>query len=132
MLTQKQETFCLAYMKTGNASEAYRRAYDAARMKPETVNRKAKELLDNGKIRARLDELRKPVVDAAQITYESHLTRLKELSDAAFEAGQFAAAIKAEESRGKVAGLYVDRIKADVTHRTLAEELSSLNDEDDD
>lgn len=26
-LTQRQEAFCLAFIKTGNASEAYRRAY---------------------------------------------------------------------------------------------------------
>jgi len=35
--TQKQENFCLAYIECGNASEAYRRAYDAEYMKPETV-----------------------------------------------------------------------------------------------
>ena len=29
-LTQKQENFCLAYIETGNASEAYRKAYNAA------------------------------------------------------------------------------------------------------
>ena len=28
-LTQKQENFCLAYIETGNASEAYRKAYNA-------------------------------------------------------------------------------------------------------
>ena len=61
-MTPKQEAFCLAYVETGNASEAYRRAYDAARMKPGTVNRKAKELLDNGKIAARVDELRSELV----------------------------------------------------------------------
>lgn len=37
-LTPKQETFCLAYIETGNASEAYRQAYDAENMKPDTVN----------------------------------------------------------------------------------------------
>jgi len=57
-LTLKQETFCTAYIATGNASEAYRRAYDTQRMKAESVNRKAKELMDNGKIAARLSTLR--------------------------------------------------------------------------
>ena len=36
-LTPKQENFCLAYLETGNASEAYRRAYDVANMKPESI-----------------------------------------------------------------------------------------------
>ena len=56
-LTPKQESFCLAYIETGNASEAYRQAYDAKNMKPETINRKAKVELDKGKIRARVEEL---------------------------------------------------------------------------
>lgn len=56
-LTPKQEKFCQVYIETGNASEAYRRSYDAKNMKPESINRKAKELLDNGKISARIKEL---------------------------------------------------------------------------
>jgi len=45
-LTPKQETFCLEYLKTGNASEAYRIAYDAKDMKPATINRRAKDLIE--------------------------------------------------------------------------------------
>jgi len=40
-LTIKQEAFCQAYIEKGNASEAYRMAYAADKMKPETVNRNA-------------------------------------------------------------------------------------------
>lgn len=36
-LTIKQEAFCQAYIETGNASEAYRTAYAADKMKPEAV-----------------------------------------------------------------------------------------------
>lgn len=109
-LTAKQESFCIAYIETGNASEAYRRVYSAEKMKPETVNRKAKDLMDNGKIAARLAEIRQPVVDAAQITLQSHLQRLAELSEAAEEQGQFSAAITAETNRGRVAGLYTEKV----------------------
>ena len=31
-LTEKQEAFCRAFVETGNASEAYRRSYDAKNM----------------------------------------------------------------------------------------------------
>lgn len=108
-LTAKQEGFCLAYLETGNASEAYRRAYDAENMKPETVNKRASELLDNGAIAGRLAELRGPVVKAAQMTLEAHLEALKVLRDRAAEAGQYGAAITAETNRGKAAGLYTER-----------------------
>lgn len=74
--TPKQEAFCLAYLKTGNASEAYRLSYNAGKMKPETVNRKAKELLDNGKIAARLNELNSAAVTDAVMTRQQALERL--------------------------------------------------------
>lgn len=70
MLTPKQERFCNAYMETGNASEAYRRAYSCGEMKAETVHRKAKELLDNGKIAARIREIQKRQERKSDITRE--------------------------------------------------------------
>ena len=104
-LTPKQEIFCLAYRKSGNASEAYRQAYDAGKMKPETINRTAKELLDNGKIAARLAELRAPAVETAQITLQGHLKDLAEIRDAAMASDNHGAAVSAEVARGKAPGL---------------------------
>lgn len=108
-MTPKQESFCLAYIETGNASEAYRRAYNAGKMKPETINRTAKELLDTHKIAARIAELRAPVVERAQITLEQHLADLKRLRDKAEREGKFSAAVTAEMARGKASGLYVEK-----------------------
>lgn len=118
-LTAKQENFCLAYLESGNASEAYRAAYATETMKPATVNRSAKELLDNPKIAARLAELRKPVIQAAQITLESHLARLHALSEAAESERQYGAAINAEIARGKAAGIHVEKSEHMVTTREL-------------
>lgn len=56
-LTLKQEKFSQEYIQCGNASEAYRRAYNAKNMKPEVINVKAIELLKNGNISVRLQEL---------------------------------------------------------------------------
>lgn len=111
-LTPKQEKFCLEYLKTGNASEAYRRAYDASKSKPESVNRLAKAMLDNVKIASRIDELKKPAVQEAMFTFESHLKRLEDLSRGAESAEQFSAAINAEIHRGKAAGFYSADTKA--------------------
>lgn len=110
-LTQKQEAFCLAYIETGNASEAYRRSYNAEKMNANSIGRKAKELIDNVKITARLEELRAPVRKKALLTLEGHLARLNHLSMKAEKAEQFGPAIKAEESRGKAAGLYVEKVE---------------------
>ena len=124
-LTQKQENFCLAYIETGNASEAYRRAYNAQRMKPETINRAAKELIDNSKITARIEELRGPVVEAAGITLARHLEELARLRDEARAAGQLSAAINAEISRGKASGLYIDKKEVDL-HQSAAAEVEII------
>ena len=111
MLTQKQEVFCLAYIETGNASEAYRRAYAAEKMKPESINRKAKELMDSGKIAARIAELRAPAVAKAGITLEQHLADLQRLRDLAEADGKYSAAVSAELARGKASGLHVERVQ---------------------
>lgn len=67
-LTQKQEAFCLAYIETGGASEAYRRAFNTSAMKPETINRRAFDLMNNGKITARITSLREAVASKTVVS----------------------------------------------------------------
>ena len=110
MLTQKQEAFCLAYINSANASEAYRQAYGCGKWKPESVNRKAFDMLQDVKIVARIAELRKVAADKAGYTLAEHMKRLKLLSERAEDENQLAAAIKAEELRGKVSGFYTDNV----------------------
>ena len=105
-LTPKQEAFAQAYVETGNASEAYRRSYDAANMRPEALHVEASRLLADPKVSLRIAHLRKVATEATQVTLTSHLRKLAELRNRATTKGQFAAAISAEIGRGKVAGLY--------------------------
>lgn len=67
-LTVKQENFCNYYIETGNASEAYRRAYSCATMRPETINHAAHELLVNRKVAARVSQLRAELKEHSDIT----------------------------------------------------------------
>lgn len=108
-LTPKQEAFCLVYFETGNASEAYRRAYNVKTTNEATINRSAKSIADNPKIIARVRELQKPALEKAMMTVESHLAELKSLRDKAAQVEQFSAAIKAEMARGTVSGFYVQK-----------------------
>ena len=80
-LTIKQENFCNYYIESGNASDAYRRAYSCEKMKDETVNIKASELLNNGKISVRVKELQEEQKNKSDITKERIL---QELSSIAF------------------------------------------------
>ncbi len=114
MLTSKQESFCHAIVSGMSQADAYRAAYAASNMLPATVQNKAHVLAKNGEIAARVAALRKPAVEAAQITLKSHLKRLNDLSGMAETEKQYSAAIAAEVSRGKASGLYVEK-REDVT-----------------
>lgn len=56
-LTQKQENFVQALVSGKSQREAYKEAYNAANMKDSTVDKRACELLKNGKVAARYNEL---------------------------------------------------------------------------
>ena len=105
-LTPKMEAFCLEFAQTGNASDAYRKAYNAERMKPETVSRTAHELAQSPKIAARLSQLRSDSRKRAGITLAEHIRDLKNLRNLAAQAKQYGPAVSAEMARGKVSGLY--------------------------
>tara|TARA_R100000734_G_C3309110_1_gene99762 strand:- start:310 stop:780 length:471 start_codon:yes stop_codon:yes gene_type:complete len=68
-LTPKQRKFTEEYVNTGNASEAYRRAYDVSKTTSnEVIAVKASELLKNGNISVRVKELQKKEAESFQIT----------------------------------------------------------------
>lgn len=76
-LSVKQENFCNYYIECGNASEAYRRAYSCSNMKDESINVKAVELLNNGKITVRVKEIQEELKKKSDITKEEVLNMLK-------------------------------------------------------
>ena len=108
-LTPKQERFCLELVKTGNATEAYRQAYNTERMTPGSINVRACELSSNGKVAVRLSQLRSSLRAEGEISLLEHMNELKLLRDMAKELSQVSAAIKAEENRGRVSGHYTER-----------------------
>lgn len=113
-LTHKQEAFCIAYIECGNASDAYRSAYNAENMKPETVNRNAKTLMDNSKIATRLAELREPIMHRHNVTVDSLVAELEEARQVALgaETPQSSAAVAATMGKAKLCGLDKQVIEA--------------------
>ncbi|MDH0520856.1 terminase small subunit [Achromobacter xylosoxidans] len=106
-LTPKQEAFALAYLETGNASEAYRRAYNAAKMKPAVVAVKASELLAHGKVSVRVAELQASHAERHKLTVDDLLRELEEARQAALtaESVQSSAAVAATMGKAKLLGL---------------------------
>lgn len=116
-LTIKQEAFCFAYVETGNASEAYRVVYEAQNMKPETVNRKAKELLDHPKVSAKIDELRADAAKRNEVTVDDLVIELENARKVALSlpTPQVSAAVTATMGKAKLLGLIAD--KTEITGR---------------
>ena len=76
-MTQRQVRFALAYIETGNASEAYRQAYPRSRAwRPKTVWEHASRLLADGKVQARVADLRARAESAAVATRQEVLEML--------------------------------------------------------
>ena len=57
-LTPKQEAFAIAFVETGDATAAYRAAYDTEGMQPATIKRSAFDVRHNTKVAARIHQLR--------------------------------------------------------------------------
>lgn len=120
-LTQKQEMFAIAYIETGNASEAYRRAYNAANMKPESINVNACKLLADAKVAQRVDDLRKAQVERLSLTVDDLIAELDEARQIALTAAkpQSSAAVSATLGKAKLLGMLVDKVDMAVTAKPL-------------
>lgn len=106
-LTIKQETFCNAYVETGNASEAYRQAY-GTKGKPETVARSAHELFGNPKVTARIADLRGKVEAIHGVTIASLIAELEEARLVGKGRDQASAMVQATLGKARLAGLDKD------------------------
>ena len=113
-LTPKQEKFCQVYIETGNASEAYRQAYNTEKMKPESVNSKGYQLLKQVQITARLDELRAEHKKRHEITVDTLVAELEEARKLAFETDKASAAVQATMGKAKLLGLVVEKQETNV------------------
>lgn len=70
-LTEKQEKFCQFYLDTdGNASEAYRMAYDASNMQPATIWSAASAMLAKHKVSIRIEQIKAERAQASKIERE--------------------------------------------------------------
>ena len=100
-----------------SATEAYRLAYDASGMRSATVNRMAKDVMDNHKIAARIDELRAPAIEKAKKEFgynlESLLDELDLARSRALSASpiQASAAISATLGKARLLGFLTSKIE---------------------
>jgi len=106
-MTPKQEKFAQLYVELGSAAEAYRQTYKVDRMKPETVYQRAHDLLQNGKIKVRIETIREAARERNLVTVDSLLAELEEARKIALgaETPQTGAAVSATMGKAKLVGL---------------------------
>ena len=56
-----------------------------------------------------IDKLHEERLQKHEVTYAKHIAELDRIKDKALKKGSFSSAVNAEVSRGKAAGLYIDR-----------------------
>ena len=75
-LTSKQEKFIQALVAGKSQRQAYKEAYNATKMKDETIDTRACELLKNSKVKARYNELLEEHKNKALYTREEMVNDL--------------------------------------------------------
>jgi phage terminase small subunit len=108
-LTPKQEAFACAFVETGNASEAYRRAYNAAKMKTTSINVNACKLLADANVSLRVAELKAEHAERHKFTINDMVAQLDEDREFARELETPSAAVSASMGKAKVLGFLTDK-----------------------
>ena len=113
-LTPKQEVFAMAYVESGNASKAYKAAYDVnENTSDNTISVEASKLRNTPKITLRILELQELAQERHSITVDSLTDELEQARLTASEAGQASAMVAASMGKAKLHGLLTD--KAEIT-----------------
>ena len=76
-LTHKQELFAQHVAEGDTYADAYKKAYNAKKMAINTIYVKSSELMANGKVTVRIEELKKDAVKRSQITIDQVLNEMR-------------------------------------------------------
>ena len=110
-LTTKQHKFAVLLVTKGDRMSAKECAIEAGFS--EKSAQQAAANLTNPKmfplVVSEIERLRREWEQKYKVTYGRQIRRFDDLSRGAEEAGNWAAAVAAEKSRGQAAGLYIDR-----------------------
>lgn len=128
-LTIKQEKFFGLFVELGNASEAYRQAYNASKMTEKQIWEEASKLLKSPKVAQRLKEFREKQEEKLQLTVSDLIKELEETKKVALSAmiPQCGAAISATMGKAKLLG-FLDKKDEGKDKEDLATALNKLID----
>ena len=103
-MTPKQAEFVRWYFELGNASEAYKRAYNS-KAKPNTLHRKANDLLKHPTIKAEVITMQDQARARNRVTIDNVIAELEEARQTAKQVGNASAMVSATMGKAKLLGL---------------------------
>lgn len=109
----KHEKFCQFFIETGNASEAYRRAFPDSKMKDNSLHVEASRLLNSPTVSLRVLELRNEHRERHKVTVDDLIKELEEARQAGLSFENASAMVAATMGKAKLLGL--DKQLIDVT-----------------
>ncbi len=107
-LTPKENTFARLYVETGNATEAYRQAYDH-NGNDATACRGAHDVLHRQTVAAYVGDLQAEHRERHKVTVDQLTDQLEKARQVAMDNRNAAAAVQAIMGKAKLHGLLVDR-----------------------
>lgn len=105
-LSAFEEKFCLEFIETLNASEAYRRSYSVENMSQKSVNDEASRVLNRPGVASRIASVQAEHVKDRKISLAWYYEQLLQLYYHARSGGQDGQARKSLELLGKYLGLH--------------------------
>ena len=109
-LTAKQEAFARAYIETGNASEAYRRAYTPKRMSPKAIQVESARLVAHPSISLAIQASRDATAAKHEVTKDFLVEKLLKIATKAEESSRsYPSAVAALMGVSKITGHITDK-----------------------
>lgn len=111
-LTVKQRKFAENVVSGMNLADSYRNSYDASDMKPASVQRRAAELMVDGKIRACIEALQREMRERVQVVTVSDRDKVATKLRAWLDGEQASQSqLRAAELLGKACGMFRDVVE---------------------
>lgn len=112
MLTAKQENFVKGIIEGMSQADAYRSAYNTKRMTDKTIWENASRLMNDGKVLARVQELRDQLAKQSIMTAQERLEWLTSIikSDKETTADK----LRASDQMNKMQGEYITKVEGNI------------------
>tara|TARA_B100000768_G_C11099547_1_gene298479 strand:+ start:71 stop:508 length:438 start_codon:yes stop_codon:yes gene_type:complete len=119
-LTPKQEAFAMAYVESGNASKAYKAAYDVnENTNNNSISVEASKLKNSPKITLRILEMQEDMRERLEVTIDGLTKELEYARVTAQENGQASAMVSATMGKAKLHGVLTDKAQISSPDETM-------------